>query len=83
MLVTFGVNNIENDRVDHAFARKLRVLCGRRKKNITLLGGSWSEELDGGDPLVVRKTDRQTYLNMLNTVYICTIAVCNIVLFTE
>lgn len=41
------------DRVDHLFTSKLRVLCGRRKKNITLLGGSWCEELDGGDPLVV------------------------------
>ena len=32
----------------------VRVLVGRRKKAIMLLGGSWCAELDGGDPMHVR-----------------------------
>jgi hypothetical protein len=31
-----------------------RVLVGRRKKAIMLLGGSWCADLDGGDPLQVQ-----------------------------
>jgi hypothetical protein len=55
VIVTLGMKDAVSDRVDHLFASKLRVLCGRRKKNITLLGGAWCEELDGGDPLVVSR----------------------------
>jgi hypothetical protein len=37
-----------------------RLLCGRRKGNIQLLGGAWNQELDGGDPLVDRSCLLQT-----------------------
>ncbi len=36
-----------------------RMLCGRRKGSILLLGTCWNAELDGGDPL----TDRTCLLN--------------------
>lgn len=59
VLVTFGMKELEADKVDHLFARRLRVLCGRRKKAATLLGGAWCEELDGGNPM----EDRGCLLN--------------------
>ena len=59
VLVTLGMKELEADKVDHLFARRLRVLCGRRKKAVTLLGGAWCEELDGGNPM----EDRGCLLN--------------------
>ena len=66
VLVTLGMKELDADKVDHLFARRLRVLCGRRKKAVTLLGGSWCEELDGGNPMEDRgcllNTARRTLL---------------------
>ena len=59
VLVTLGMKELEADKIDHLFARRLRVLCGRRKKAATLLGGSWCAELDGGNPM----EDRGCLLN--------------------
>ena len=59
VLVTLGLTELEADKIDHLFARRLRVLCGRRKKAATLLGGSWCAELDGGNPM----EDRGCLLN--------------------
>lgn len=39
---------------DYVSPRKLRLLLGKRKGSETLLGGAWSQELDGGDPLADR-----------------------------
>lgn len=53
VLITLGFRDAETDRVttvDHHIARKLRVLVGRKKGCLMLLGGSWQAELDGGDP---------------------------------
>jgi len=36
-----------------------RILCGRRKGSVMLLGGAWCKDLDGGNPLV----DRSCLLN--------------------
>jgi len=54
VIVTLGFKDSESERVDNSLPRKLRVLCGRRKKAVMLLGGSWCADLDGGDPLVNR-----------------------------
>lgn len=61
VILTFGVADTanENERVDSSLLKKLRVLIGRRKASAMLLGGAWSQELDGGDPL----TDRSCLLN--------------------
>lgn len=36
-----------------------RILCGRRKNSVMLLGGAWCQELDGGDPV----EDRSCLIN--------------------
>lgn len=59
VIVTLGFRDSLTERVDFTITRKLRILCGRRKNSIMLLGGSWCKELDGGDPL----TDRSCLLN--------------------
>jgi hypothetical protein len=53
------VSSYYNQKTIFFFCYKNRVLCGRRKGNLLLLGTSWSEELDGGDPRV----DRSCLLN--------------------
>jgi hypothetical protein len=54
VLVTLGVKDSDaGNYVDFSLSRKLRVLCGRRKGTVMLLGGSWCKEIDGGDPLEV------------------------------
>lgn len=45
----------------HPSSLYIRVLVGRRKKAIMLLGGSWCQELDGGDPLQVRTYHASPY----------------------
>ena len=69
VIITTGFQGNENDTitVDHTFSRNLRVLCGRRKGSVMLLGGSWCKELDGGDPYIDRScllsTARRTVLS--------------------
>lgn len=59
VIICCGLKDPENDRIDNHLPRKLRMLCGRRKGSLLLLGSSWSRDLDGGDPL----TDRSCLLN--------------------
>lgn len=59
VIITFGMSNAE-ERLDYNSIRKLRVLCARRKGKIMLLGGSWSAQLDGGDPMADRSVLYQT-----------------------
>jgi hypothetical protein len=37
VIVTLGVKDTDADKSDHFFSKKLRVLCGRKKKAIMLL----------------------------------------------
>lgn len=55
VLITMGMTNSETERIDYSLPKKLRTLIGRRKANFMLLGGSWNEELDGGNPLYDRR----------------------------
>lgn len=49
-----------------SFCLVFRLVYGRRKGAVQLLGGAWSRELDGGDPLLDRNclfnTARRTVL---------------------
>ena len=51
VLLSLGLNEDEPGG-KFCVTRRLRLLVGRRKGNICLLGGAWSQELDGGDPRV-------------------------------
>jgi len=59
VIICCGFRDPEKDRVDCNLTRNLRILCGRRKGSVMLLGGAWCKELDGGNPLV----DRSCLLN--------------------
>ena len=49
VIMSLGLNE-EEPGSKFCIARRLRLLIGRRKGNTCLLGGAWSQELDGGDP---------------------------------
>ena len=49
VLISLGLRDDEPG-VKSIIPRRLRLLLGRRKGTICLLGGAWSQELDGGDP---------------------------------
>lgn len=59
VIISCGVKDHENERIDNTLPRKLRMLCGKRKGGLLLLGAAWSRELDGGDPV----SDRSCLLN--------------------
>lgn len=62
--------------VDHTLPRKLRFLCGRRKGSVALLGGTWSQELDGGNPLVDRSCLINTAIRSVRASAFCDLGRC-------
>lgn len=78
VILVFGATDLETDRVDFSLLKKLRVLIGRRKSSAMLLGGAWSQELDGGDPL----SDRSCLLNTARRVVLAQ-SLVDIALFSK
>jgi hypothetical protein len=77
VICSFGVRaEDESLPTDHLLPRRLRLLCGRRKGAVHILGGAWSQELDGGDPINDRSCLLNTVVRTLKALTFCDLSRC-------